>query len=229
MAPKRRGGGGGSKGFFRDRQQQQQGNEKPLIYKPREHYPTTSTPKLIPLRKVEIARIEHFRVLRKAHHDGPLYTVLDPSARVSKPSDLPGMRSFGYSTAQAAQNAAINTKEVNPFDALPTFSQKYKKPRRPVPKLEDGGYIKTFFPLELHQYIDPSSAPQTSSASKMRSHLTGTEEEELLEEEEALMEEEDDDFEDDEDDDDDYNAEQYFSDGKSDAGGDEGGGGGDDY
>jgi DNA-directed RNA polymerase III subunit RPC7 len=223
MAPKRRGGG---KAFFRERQQQ--GTEKPLEYKPRERYPSTSTPKMVPLRKAEVARIQHFRTLRKSHHDGPLYTILDPSARISKPSDLPGMRTFGYSTAQAAANAAINTKEVNPFEALPTFSQKYKKPRRPVPKLEGGDYIKSFFPVELHQYIDPSSAPQIGMGKTARAKLTATEEEEMLEDEEAILEEEDDDFEDDEDDDDDYNAENYFSDGKSDGGGDEGGGG-DDY
>lgn len=224
MPPKR---GRGGKSFFGERQKR--GSEKPIIYKPREQYPPTSTPKLIALRRAELARIEHFRALRKSHRDGPLYTILDASARVSKPSDLPGMRAFGYSTAQAATNAAINTKEVDPFEALPTFTQKYKKPRRPVPNLEGGDYIKAFFPTELHQYIDPSSAPvQSGVGKKGRAKMTVAEEEELAEDEDALMEEEDDDFEDDEDDDDDYNAENYFSDGKSDGGGDDGGGG-DDY
>jgi len=64
--------------------------------------------------------------------DGPYFAVLDPTARVVKPGVLSGTWSLAYRLDAG--------KVGNGFDAFPTFSAKYKKIRRPMPKLEGRVY-----------------------------------------------------------------------------------------
>ena len=78
-----------------------------------------------PLSKDEKARVAHFRAFRRSIHDGPLYTVRDDSARVTKPK-----------MSAAAQ--------FDPFEGMPTYSQKYMKRRRKLPKLNTRSYGEVF-------------------------------------------------------------------------------------
>ena len=82
-----------------------------------EYHPTR--PK--PLSKDEKIQIARFRSLRASIHEGPLYTVLGDNVRVGK------------STASSA--AAFD-----PFEGMPTYSQKYTKRRRRIPKLDTRPY-----------------------------------------------------------------------------------------
>lgn len=74
-----------------------------------------------PLTKEERAHIARFRALRDRIHEGPLYTVLGDNARVGK------------STTPAAA-------QYDPFEGMPTYSQKYTKRRRKLPKLDTRPY-----------------------------------------------------------------------------------------
>lgn len=74
-----------------------------------------------PLSKDEKIQIAHFRALRMQIHEGPLYTVLGDHVRVGKPT---------------ASSAAT----FDPFEGMPTYSQKYTKRRRRIPKLDTRPY-----------------------------------------------------------------------------------------
>lgn len=74
-----------------------------------------------PLSNNEKARVAHFRAFRQRFHDGPLYTVRYDNARVGKPK-----------VSAAAQ--------FDPFEGMPSYSQKYMKRRRKLPKLDTRTY-----------------------------------------------------------------------------------------
>lgn len=76
---------------------------------------------------------------------------------------------------------------VNPFESMPTYSQRYKKVVRTMPKLEGKRYgrasssglriivarltsclEKSFFPPELHHLIDPSSSGTSAALTGKR-------------------------------------------------------------
>lgn len=73
--------------------------------------------------KTERAAVERYRAVRRRIHEGPLYTVLGDSVRVGKAS---------------AKRAA----EFNPFEDMPTYTQKYKPPSRKLPKFDTRKYRK---------------------------------------------------------------------------------------
>ncbi|SLM34115.1 DNA-directed RNA polymerase III, subunit Rpc31 [Lasallia pustulata] len=111
-----------------------------------------------PLTKGERAHIARFRSLRDRIHEGPLYTVLGDNARVGKPTK----------TAAAAA-------QFDPFEGMPTYSHKYTKRRRKLPKLDTRPYVLHFFPPELHSTLDPHSSsanPPTTIPREKKLHLS---------------------------------------------------------
>lgn len=190
-------------------------------------------PKPKPLSKAEKIQVSRFRSLLTNIHEGPLYTVLGENVRVGKPT-------------------ASSAASFDPFEGMPTYSQKYTKRRRRIPKLDTRPYILKFFPKELWSTLNPSSESQNgadmnSTGKKLQlstvkrsdrlagldgeENISGDEEaedtaERNLDGDETPAEEEDldDEYEDDEEGGD-YNAEQYFDDGGDDAGDDYDGGG----
>ncbi|KAF2145035.1 uncharacterized protein K452DRAFT_356370 [Aplosporella prunicola CBS 121167] len=205
--------------------------------KPSELFPPKPPPIAPPPRRPERSAVARYRALRERIHEGPLYTVLGDTARVSK--SRPGA-----------------TAVVDPFEGMPTYSQKYKKQRRKIPRLDTRPYILKFFPAELWTTLDPTLKDGGGNAggalkrkrktlqiakSNRLSRLEELEEDGDLDRDDddddgdldkddpdAQQEEQDDDFEEDESDLDDYNAENYFDNGEDDDFGDEGGGGGGD-
>ncbi|KAL8749477.1 MAG: hypothetical protein Q9199_007660 [Rusavskia elegans] len=193
-----------------------------------------------PLSKTEKAQVASFLALRSRIHEGPFYTILDNNARI-------GRSAKSSSTTAAAAN-------FDPFEGMPTYSQKYIKKRRRLPKLSARPYVLKYFPRELWPTLDPknykSSAltnsiekrtPSRRSTVKKETGTASGDDDEAVAagdrdpDEQAINEAVDDEFDEDDDDDagGDYNAEQYFDDGGDDAGddmdGDDGGGGGDYY
>lgn len=65
-----------------------------------------------------MTEIAHFRCIRSAVHEGPYYSVLGDNARVDK----------ARRTAAAAN--------VNVFKGMPTWSQRYTKRRRMLPRMD---------------------------------------------------------------------------------------------
>ena len=74
-----------------------------------------------PLTREERMQIAKFRLFRDRIHEGPLYTVLGDDARVGK-----------HQSWAAASS--------DPFEGMPTYSQKYARKRRRVPKLDTRPY-----------------------------------------------------------------------------------------
>ncbi|KAK8246910.1 DNA-directed RNA polymerase III, subunit Rpc31 [Phyllosticta capitalensis] len=205
-----------------------------IDHKPSELFPPKPAPIAPPARRYEKATVARYRALRERIHEGPLYTVLGDTSRVGK----------GRGQATAASNS-------NPFESMPTYTQKYKKQRRTIPRLDTRPYIMRFFPTELWTTLDPAmregaDAERRNKRKKLKIALsTRLSRLEQLEEDGNLGHDDDDelakgddddappeeeeqdvDFEEDEDDDDDYNAENYFSNGEEEDYGDEDGGGG---
>ncbi|KAL8831740.1 MAG: hypothetical protein Q9170_005170 [Blastenia crenularia] len=179
-----------------------------------------------PLTSTEKAQVASFRSLRTRIHDGPYYTILDEDARIGKKS---------------ARSAAAS---FDPFAGMPTYSQKYMRKRRRLPKLGARNYVLKYFPKELWPTLDPKNykaSPadgitkkplQAAKKEKAGGEISGDEDEaggaaEKDPDEEAVDEPIDDAFDEDDDDGGDYNAEQYFDDGGDDMGDDLDGGEGD--
>ncbi|KAL8878373.1 MAG: hypothetical protein Q9198_003802, partial [Flavoplaca austrocitrina] len=131
------------------------------------------------LSATEKAQVASFLALRSRIHEGPFYTILDTNARIGK--------------AKASSAATFD-----PFEGMPTYSQKYIKKRRRLPKLSARPYVVK---------KDAGSGDEEEAGDKDP-------------DEEGINENVDDEFdeEDDEDAGGDYNAEQYFDDGGDDAG-----------
>ncbi|KAL8949576.1 MAG: hypothetical protein Q9222_004324 [Ikaeria aurantiellina] len=179
-----------------------------------------------PLTPAEKTQVAAFRAFRSRIHEGPYYTVLDHDARVGK------------TNSRAAAAASFD-----PFEGMPTYSQKYVKKRRQLPKLDARPYVLNYFPKELWQTLDPKNHKVPTSAMNGLRKQSSTnekrsEQKSILKQEgvsndddgatggdrdpdeEAMNIVADDDFDEDDDDGGDYNAEQYFDDGGDDAGDD---------
>ncbi|KAK8201136.1 DNA-directed RNA polymerase III, subunit Rpc31 [Phyllosticta paracitricarpa] len=200
---------------------------KLTICKPR------APPMAPPPRRNEKAAVARYRALRERIHEGPLYTVLGDTSRVTK------------------NRGTQTTDQSNPFESMPTYTQKYKKQRRTIPRLDTRPYVESFFPTELWATLDPlkkdgANAEARKKRKKLQVALStklsrleqleedgsfGHDDDEDMDkddDEDKVEEEQDVDFEEDEEDNDDYNAEQYFENGEDDDyGGDDPGGDGD--
>ncbi|KAL8732258.1 MAG: hypothetical protein Q9166_002830 [cf. Caloplaca sp. 2 TL-2023] len=170
-----------------------------------------------PLTESEKAQVAAFRSFRTRIHEGPFYTILDNDARVGK-------------------TAKPSPANFDPFEGMPTYSQKYIKKRRRLPKLSARPYVLKYFPKELWPTLDPKTYRSSSMTNGIEKRIptrkikreaaageASGDEEDAAEhdpDEEAINEAVDDAFDDDDDDGGDYNAEQYFDDGGDDAGDD---------
>ena len=77
-----------------------------------------------PLTKDERLQVARFRTLRDRIHEGPLYTVLGDNVRVSKAGDR-------------GKPAAAH---FDPFEGMSTYSQRYIRQTRRIPKLDTRPY-----------------------------------------------------------------------------------------
>ncbi|KAG9518957.1 hypothetical protein KCU71_g8567, partial [Aureobasidium melanogenum] len=208
--------------------------EGKLNTKPSEKFPPIQPPIADPPSLYERQIVSHYRTLRARIHDGPFYAILDSSARVHK----------------SGKKSPVSA-HYDPFESMPTYSQRYTKKKNTLPKLSSRPFVKSFFPEELWAIIEPGSVEagqkrkvlNLSTRTRLDRFDTELDDEEDADADEAgdedkvegededKEEEDPDQFdEDDEDDNDDYNAEQYFDGGDDDDfGGDDGGGDGDDY
>ncbi|OJJ87329.1 DNA-directed RNA polymerase III subunit C31 [Aspergillus glaucus CBS 516.65] len=195
-------------------------------------YPKYNVTRAMLLTPREQLQVDYYRDLRERYHEGPYYSVLDAAS----------------SSAKKGSAARVN---FDPFHGMPSYSGKYQKKKRTLPKLQGRPYIMRFFPRELWQTIQPSFKPETSmdgyvsqvartgakrgfeddeeeeedqlKRRRAEDDEEGGEGEDILDPDEEQEEEiVDDNFEDDDDDmGGDYNAEQYF-DGGDDEYGDDG-------
>jgi DNA-directed RNA polymerase III subunit RPC7 len=78
------------------------------------------------LSPAEQTQVDYYRELRETFHEGPFYSVLDASS----------------SNAKKGSAARAN---FDAFHGMPTYSGRYQKKRRTLPKITGRSYCKLFF------------------------------------------------------------------------------------
>ncbi|KAF7593795.1 hypothetical protein BBP40_010851 [Aspergillus hancockii] len=109
-------------------------------------FPKYSVPHARPLSTREQTQVDLYRSLREQFHDGPYYSVLDAGASATK--------------KPAGSAARVH---FDPFHGMPSYSGKYQKKKRAIPKLAGRPYIMKYFPRDdLWGVIQPSYKPGTA-------------------------------------------------------------------
>ncbi|KAJ5104466.1 hypothetical protein NUU61_001813 [Penicillium alfredii] len=103
-------------------------------------YPKYVVPLARKLNPREQSQVDYYRGLRERFHEGPYYSVLDASS----------------STAKKGSAARVN---FDPFHGMPTYSGRYQKKRRTLPKISGQSYHLNFFPREFWQTLQPNFRP----------------------------------------------------------------------
>ncbi|KAI9793657.1 MAG: hypothetical protein M1816_007552 [Peltula sp. TS41687] len=130
-------------------------------FKPSELFPVVEQPKPTPLSRTERLQVGRYRAFRDRVHEGPLYTVLGDNHRVAKQ---------GSSHGGSNNNSALL---VDPFEGMPTYSQKYRKKTRRLPRLDTRPYVMEFFPKELWSTLDPDYEKQHGTATTTTTTTVG--------------------------------------------------------
>ncbi len=150
-------------------------------------------PKPSHLKPKEEKHINLFLLFREQLHDGPLYT----HARTRKHETGESTRVYGQEQLNN-RYATTSKANVDPFLAVPTYSQRFHQNERALPDLASQPIPKRFFPEELHKTLDGADGPPTKrrktakvfTLSKITSLRTA---EEVFLNEKPKVEEEDDD------------------------------------
>ncbi|RDW78731.1 uncharacterized protein DSM5745_05583 [Aspergillus mulundensis] len=103
-------------------------------------FPKYTIPRPRPLSTREQTQVDLYRTLRERFHDGPYYSILGVSAGAA-----------GYTG-----NSKTN---FDPFNGMQSYSGKYQKKKRLVPKVQGRPYVMKFFPRELWTTIQPNYKP----------------------------------------------------------------------
>jgi DNA-directed RNA polymerase III subunit RPC7 len=86
------------------------------------------------LSTVEQTQVDYYRHLRESYHDGPFYSVLDAAS----------------SSAKKGSAARAN---FDPFHGMPTYSGRYQRKRRTLPKIAGRDYGRSFCGLDSSHFI----------------------------------------------------------------------------
>ncbi|KAL4936033.1 hypothetical protein BDV06DRAFT_233766 [Aspergillus oleicola] len=105
-------------------------------------FPKYAVPRARPLSDRDQVQVDLYRTLRERFHDGPYYSILGASSGT------------GY-TANSKAN-------FDPFNGMPSYSGKYQKKKRLVPRLSGRPYVMKFFPRELWTTIQPNFKPDAA-------------------------------------------------------------------
>ncbi|KAG0650441.1 hypothetical protein D0Z07_3154 [Hyphodiscus hymeniophilus] len=247
-----RGGRGGARGGGLKGATWEHDPDVKLESKPSDLFPPhPNLKKAKPLTGKEKRQIKAQKKLIDDTHRGPFYT--EPTKR---DADSPA-KTFSEAD-QNSQYGVLGKADVDPFNGVETYSQKYAPKKRTVPQLSARApFEKSLFPKELWATLEGDSGEEVRKhvnriAEKKASMMNmtpgekaererillekihkatggGKDDAELEEEEEPEAEAEDYDFEDDEDEmGGDYDGEKYFDNGEGDSGDDDNAGN-DDY
>ncbi|KAK3688640.1 DNA-directed RNA polymerase III, subunit Rpc31 [Podospora appendiculata] len=141
--------------------------------KPSELFPKYDVPLAPSLSKKDERQVSFFLLFREQCHDGPLYT----QARTWTQGLGKTQRTYGQDQINS-RYGQTSKATVDPFLAVPTYSQKFIQPERTLPDLESRPFAKEFFPPELHATLDGDDGPsankrrRTGPKSLALSHIT---------------------------------------------------------
>lgn len=125
---------------------------------PAERFPEAPPPQAPPPTAHENGIVAHYLAVRDRIHEGPFYTIL-----------ADGMKN-GLKR-KANEPAPTEASLFNPFTDNQTYSAKYLKVRRRLPKLDARPYVTDLFPPELRPTL--SHTPSTSQHSTKKRRTLG--------------------------------------------------------
>ncbi|KAF3036018.1 hypothetical protein E8E12_000570 [Didymella heteroderae] len=108
---------------------------------PAERFPEAPPPQAPPPTADEAKIVQHFLQVRDRIHEGPFYTILNDGMKN-------GLK------RKASEPAPTEASLFNPFTDNQTYSAKYLKVRRRLPKLDERPYVTELFPAELRPTLD---------------------------------------------------------------------------
>lgn len=111
---------------------------------PAERFPEAPPPQAPPPTADESSMVQHFLAVRDRIHEGPFYTILNDGMKN-------GLK------RKASEPAPTEASLFNPFTDNQTYSAKYLKVRRRLPKLDARPYVTDLFPAELRPILDGST------------------------------------------------------------------------
>jgi DNA-directed RNA polymerase III subunit RPC7 len=120
-------------------------------------------PVAAPLTRKEEKQVSYFLLFREQVHDGPLYTqTRTSSVDSSEPTRV-------YGQEQINKRYGVKNKAtVDPFLAMPTYSQRFIKQERALPDLASRPFAKEFFPPELHTTLEGEDGPAAVGGKRRR-------------------------------------------------------------
>lgn len=122
-----------------------------------------NVPVAAPLTKKEEKQVSYFLLFREQVHDGPLYTQTRSfNVDASEPTRV-------YGQEQINKRYGVKNKAtVDPFLAMPTYSQRFIKQERALPDLASRPFAKEFFPPELHATLEGEDGPAAGGGKRRR-------------------------------------------------------------
>ncbi|RMJ28354.1 hypothetical protein PHISP_00741 [Aspergillus sp. HF37] len=107
-------------------------------------FPKYTVPHARLLSPREQIQVDYYRQLRERFHEGPDYAVRDAVTATAR-RDTPARANF------------------DPFHGMPSYSGRYQKKQRTVPRVQGRSFILKFFPQELWKTIQPSFKPDSAT------------------------------------------------------------------
>lgn len=121
-----------------------------------------SVPQAAQLSRREDKQVSYFLLFREQVHDGPLYT----QARTRNMNTNEPGRVYGQDQINKRYGVK-NQATVDPFLAMPTYSQRFTKQERSLPDLASRPFAKEFFPRELHETLEGTDGPGGAKRRRM--------------------------------------------------------------
>lgn len=104
---------------------------------PSDVFPTMHLPKVRPPTKFEKGAVLRFRALRRRIHEGPFYT--GPLGDVGKRGTGEG----GGSEEGTLKRKRGEQRDVDPFEDMPRYTQKYRQVAKRLPRFDTREYRKS--------------------------------------------------------------------------------------
>ncbi|EHK49078.1 uncharacterized protein TrAtP1_000330 [Trichoderma atroviride] len=121
--------------------------------RPSELFPPYVVPTSRNLNATEYNGVQYFLLLRHQIHSSPLYTskrtsLIDPDAP---------RKTYGRDQMNALYDVRSKAS-VDPFSAMPTYSQRFSRPERALPEWSSRPVCREMYPPELLDTVDSADA-----------------------------------------------------------------------
>ncbi|KAF2016216.1 hypothetical protein BU24DRAFT_422564 [Aaosphaeria arxii CBS 175.79] len=119
---------------------------------PAERFPKAPPPQAPPPSEDDSAAVKHSLAVRDTIHEGSFYTILNDGMTT-------GLK------RKVGEDGPTETSLFNPFTDNQTYTSKYLKVRRRIPKLDTRPYVADLFPPELRSILDHSGTTANGDTS----------------------------------------------------------------